>query len=87
MAKVDLQFQLVGQEVAADHGYHLFAALARLTAELHADDEVGVHPISGRLICGRNSWVRPLRQTRFAAQGGDLSKAAPSADPIAVSWK
>jgi CRISPR-associated protein Cas6 len=53
VAKVDIQFRLTGTELPADHGYHLFSALAGVVPELHGDDEVGVHPIPGRLVGNR----------------------------------
>jgi hypothetical protein len=53
MHKVDVRFRLIGDEIPADHGYHLFAAISRLVPSLHGDDEVGVHPISGRLAGNR----------------------------------
>jgi len=48
---VDVRFGLQGSEIPADHGYHLFSAVSQLVPELHSDEEVGLHPISGR-PCG-----------------------------------
>jgi CRISPR-associated protein Cas6 len=45
---VDVRFRLQGNQIPADHGYHLLSAIAQLIPELHSDEEVGVHPISGR---------------------------------------
>ena len=51
--KVDVQFRLTGTEIPADHGYHLLSAIARIIPEFHGDDEIGIHPIAGRLIGNR----------------------------------
>ena len=53
MPKVDVRFQLLGTQIPADHGYPLFAALSDLVPELHGDEDVGVLPVAGRLIGGR----------------------------------
>lgn len=53
MPKIDLSFQITGTEIPADHGYALFAAISRLVPAVHGDEEVGVHPISGRLAGNR----------------------------------
>ncbi len=53
MAKIDLQFRLIGELIPADHGYQLFSAISRLIPSLHGDGEVGVLPVSGRLVGDR----------------------------------
>jgi CRISPR-associated protein Cas6 len=53
MAKVDVQFRITGTEIPADHGYRLCSAICRLVPEVHGDDEVGIHPIGGRLVGDR----------------------------------
>ncbi len=53
MPKVDVKFPLVGQQIPADHGYHLFAAISGILPDLHGDDEVGIHAINGRLVGNR----------------------------------
>ena len=50
---VDVRFRLQGNQIPADHGYHLISAIAQLIPELHSDKEVGLHPISGRPIGNR----------------------------------
>jgi CRISPR-associated protein Cas6 len=40
-----------------DHGYSLFSAVSHVVPELHGDDEVGVHPISGPLAGDRTQIV------------------------------
>jgi CRISPR-associated protein Cas6 len=47
MPSIDLAFRLTGSTVPVDHGYALYAALSRIAPELHADQELGVHPIRG----------------------------------------
>jgi CRISPR-associated protein Cas6 len=53
MPNVDLCFRVVGTEIPADHGYLLYAAIARVVPAFHSDAGVGVHPISGRLAGNR----------------------------------
>lgn len=53
MPKIDLSFQITGTEMPADHGYALFGAISRLVPAVHGDEDVGVHPISGRLVGNR----------------------------------
>ena len=53
MGKVDIRFRLLGSEIPADHGYLLFAAVSELVPAFHHDEEIGIHPISGRLIGNR----------------------------------
>lgn len=54
MNTVDLAFPLLGdQPIAADHGYHLYAALSRLLPALHQSNGVAVHPIRGIQIGDR----------------------------------
>lgn len=50
---VDVQFDLKGVEIPADHGYELFEALAALAPWLRDTAGVGVHPIHGEPT-GRN---------------------------------
>lgn len=47
MPHIDLAFRLTGSTVPVDHGYALYAALSRIAPELHAAQEIGVHPIRG----------------------------------------
>ncbi|MGE3596055.1 MAG: type I-MYXAN CRISPR-associated protein Cas6/Cmx6 [Dehalococcoidia bacterium] len=50
---VDLAFRVQGREVAADHGYLLYAAIARVAPAVHGDGAIGIHPLQGRLTGGR----------------------------------
>ena len=62
MTKVDLAFELVGQQpIPADHGYALYGALSRVLPAVHRDNGVAIHPIGGQQM-GRfatSSAVRP----------------------------
>ena len=44
---VDLCFRLSGATVPVDHGYALYAALARVWPQVHEADWLGVHPLTG----------------------------------------
>ncbi|MFH0825635.1 MAG: type I-MYXAN CRISPR-associated protein Cas6/Cmx6 [Pseudomonadota bacterium] len=49
MPFVDVLFPVQGNVVPVDHGYHLYSAVSKILPQLHGDDAVGVHPISGAL--------------------------------------
>jgi len=53
MYVVDVRFRLEGNLIPVDHGYLLLSAIAQQLPELHGNDEVGIHPISGRLAGNR----------------------------------
>lgn len=50
MPHIDLAFRLTGTTIPVDHGYALYAAISRLLPDLHADKEIGIHPIRGRYV-------------------------------------
>lgn len=50
---VDLSFRLSGGLIPVDHGYAVYSAMSRLLLGLHGDDQIGIHPIYGRLIGDR----------------------------------
>jgi len=47
---VDVRFQISGGPILVDHGYSLYSAISRLLPEIHGDDQIGIHPIYGKLI-------------------------------------
>jgi CRISPR-associated protein Cas6 len=59
MRAVDVSFRICGTTIPADHGYHLFSAVSRVLPTIHSDDEVGLHPISGRLSGARMLALTP----------------------------
>jgi CRISPR-associated protein Cas6 len=66
---VDMAFVVNGGAIPADHGYLLMAAISRHLPELHGDESIGIHPIGGQLVGGRQlSLTRESRVTlRFPA--------------------
>ena len=50
MPCVDLAFRLTGATIPVDHGYALYAAISRLLPDLHADKDIGIHPVRGRYV-------------------------------------
>ena len=54
MPYVDLAFRLTGSTIPVDHGYALYAAISRVLPDLHAENEIGIHPIRGRYVGGAN---------------------------------
>lgn len=53
MAFVDVRFRITGDLLPADHGYLLFSAVSKIVPELHGDNAVGVHPVTGQLMGNR----------------------------------
>jgi len=53
MPSIDLSFKLIGGPIPVDHGYHIYSAISRVLPTIHGDDQIGVHPIFGRLLGGR----------------------------------
>ncbi|NOJ27421.1 MAG: type I-MYXAN CRISPR-associated protein Cas6/Cmx6, partial [Nitrososphaera sp.] len=53
MVVLDISFRVEGTEIPADHSYILLSALSRIIPELHGDQSVGIHPISGVLLGDR----------------------------------
>lgn len=53
MRIVDVRFPIQGDKIPVDHGYQLFSALSHIVPSFHADDSVGVHPVSGNLLGDR----------------------------------
>jgi CRISPR-associated protein Cas6 len=57
---IDLTFHLqaVGP-IPADHGYALYSAVSHLIPEVHQDNGIAIHPISGRQIGDRRLMLMP----------------------------
>jgi CRISPR-associated protein Cas6 len=61
---VDMAFVVNGGGIPADHGYLLMSAISRHLPEMHGDETIGIHPIGGRLVGGRQlSLTRESRVT------------------------
>ena len=56
---VDLVFIVRGADIPADHGFCLYSAISRRLPSFHADPDIGIHPIGGRLIGGRRLALLP----------------------------
>ncbi len=57
MPVVDVRFSIHGKIIPVDHGYAFFSAVSHVIPELHGDEEVGLHPISGPLAGDRCQMV------------------------------
>lgn len=89
----DVQFDLAGLEIPADHGFRLFEALAAHLAWLRDSPEVGVHPVHGA-PSGRNANLVINRRVKLAlrlpvARIGDAQalvgkRIDPGAGPITI---
>lgn len=56
---LDLSFGVVGQTIPADHGYLVYASLARLLPDVHRENGLAVHPIRGRQAGQRQLQLQP----------------------------
>jgi len=52
MVHLDLAFRLTGTRIPVDHGYALYASVSRVLPGIHADANVGIHPVRGRYMGG-----------------------------------
>jgi len=50
---VDLSFALNGSTIPVDHGYAVYAAISKVVPTIHGDNQIGIHPIYGRLAGNR----------------------------------
>lgn len=48
--KVDLCFTILGQKLAVDHGFAVYASLSRLLPFIHDDKDIGLKFIRGRYV-------------------------------------
>ncbi len=92
MAHVDLSFQLGGQELAADHGYQLFSAVAEVVPELHNRGRevspdpsdplagwatVAIHPVQGKLTGGRRITLTSRSRLTVRVPGEFIDRLLP----------
>jgi CRISPR-associated protein Cas6 len=79
---VDLELPVRGLAISADHGYALFGALCRVLPWLHADEEVGVHPIRGRLVGGRSLVLAPASHLTLRIPASRIHQVLPLAGQL-----
>lgn len=78
MSIIDLAFPVLATEhLPADHGYHLYAALTRLLPVLHESNGIGVHPIVGRMIGGRQMQLAPFSRLILRAPAESIGALLP----------
>lgn len=53
MFSTDVSFRLTGTTIPADHGYHLYSAVSKVMPEIHDNEEIGIHPINGKIAGNR----------------------------------
>jgi len=53
MPVIDFSFKLLGGPIPVDHGYHVYSSISQVLPAIHGDDQIGVHPIFGRLLGNR----------------------------------
>ncbi len=60
--KVDICFQVMGKNIAVDHGYALFAAVNRIRPHFHEDQDAGLRLIRGRYVGGGMLDISPCSE-------------------------
>lgn len=77
---VDLSFRLIGQStIPSDHGYHLYAAVSRILPVTHEPNGMGVHPIRGRQIGGRQIQLADFSRLTIRTEADHISRWLPLA--------
>jgi hypothetical protein len=81
MAQIELQFPMIGAEIAADHGYAIYGALSRLVPKLHSKDlRVRIGPIRGTYVGDGKLHLEPrVSKLRIRLQPDELSRVLPLA--------
>ena len=79
MPFVDVSFRLHGKLIPADHGYHLFSAISKIIPDLHGDNEIGLHPISGKITDNRCLALAPRSSIIFRIEANRIKQILPLA--------
>lgn len=79
MPIVDVSFRLQGINIPVDHGYHLYSSVSKQIPEIHGDDEVGLHPISGQLAGDRLLLLTERSSLTFRISSDRISQILPLA--------
>ena len=79
MPFVDLSFRIHGKLLPADHGYHLFSAISKIIPDLHGDEEIGLHPISGKIADNRCLALTPRSSLTFRIEASRIKQILPLA--------
>ena len=79
MIYVDLSFRIRGSKIPVDHGYPLCSAVSRFLPFVHANECLGIHPISGRLLGDRFLALDDRSRLVFRLGAYDISKILPLA--------
>jgi len=82
LAKVDVAFSLTGSSIPVDHGYCLFSAVSRVVPQVHKSREIGIHPISGRLIGSRTLALTPTSCLTLRLPQEQLGQVLPLAGKL-----
>jgi CRISPR-associated protein Cas6 len=51
--KVDVRFQVFGEQIPSDHGYILFSSLCKIAPFIHHNRQIAIHHITGRSLSNR----------------------------------
>lgn len=53
MFYIDVSFRLFGDCIPVDHGYHMYSSISKVLPEIHGDEEIALHPVSGVMAGNR----------------------------------
>ena len=71
---VDLSFHISGtQPLWSDHGYSLYGAIARVLPQVHEPNEIGILPISGQQIGGRQMQLTKSSRLTLRVASTDIA--------------
>ena len=74
---IDLSFQLSGTSVPADHGYALFAAISRELPHVHKPNEIGIHPIRGKIVTSRQMAITESSRLTIRVNADEITAILP----------
>lgn len=82
---VDLCYSVRGrEEIPAEHGPALLAAIARTVSAVHGDEAIGIHRINGRLVGERKLELTQASRLRIRLPAGRIGELLPLAGKTLV---
>ena len=71
---VDLSFHISGrQPLWSDHGYSLYGAISRVLPQVHQPNDIGILPISGQQIGGRQMQLTKTSRLTLRVPSTDIA--------------
>ncbi|MBD3284839.1 type I-MYXAN CRISPR-associated protein Cas6/Cmx6 [candidate division WOR-3 bacterium] len=79
MPFVDVSFKLQGSSIPVDHGYLLYSTVSKHIPEIHGNEEVGLHPVTGQLAGNRLLSITDRSSLIFRLSSDRISQILPIA--------